>query len=422
MINLMKRNILWAAGAAVLLFAACSNRETPFLPDAEEGPTGQLSTAELLLSVTIDDDVRTRAVDTDGFIVDVLKHSYTYSALPEVITLPEGDDYSVEVKSDVQAKDADWDAPYYVGSQNFAIEANKVTQVEKVVCKRDNVRVSVTFDDDLKAHMSDDSGVKVDGGVGYRVSLFFDKNESRHGYFAHGDGWTTLAAHFVGTIDGDKYEITKTYENVKPGDHFHIIYDYRSPENPAVTGGAEMKLFEINTRVEHIDSEGKVTVIVEVISDDGRPSDGNEGNPDDPKPDDPVAEGPTIEAVAPINLDAVNEVDGSSVVKLEIKSKTGITGFIVDIKSNVLTPEELQVVGLASHLDLVNPGELEEGLTGLGFPVGAEVANSTELTFDISGFMELLGFISDSGAQHDFVLKVTDANGTTEKTLKLKMK
>lgn len=412
-----------------LLFTACQNRETPFVPDEQvDAPTGQLSTAQLLLSVTIDDDVRTRAM-TDNFIVeikkgDVLKHSYIYAELPEVITLPEGDDYSVEVKSDVKAKEADWDAPFYVGAQTFKIEADKVTQVDKVICKRDNVRVSVTYEDDLKERMSENSGVTVDAGVGSSVTLFFEKNEDRHGYFAYNKEWTTLAAHFKGTIDGEVYEITKTYDNVRPGDHFNIIYDYKSPENPAVTGGAEMKQFEINTRVEHIDSEGKVTVIEEVITDDGRPSDGQEENPDDPQPDDPVVDGPTVEGVPPINLDAVNEVDDASHVELIITSKTGITEFTVDIESNVLTPDELSGVGLDSHLDLVNPAseDLAVSLAKLGFPVGNDVIGKTELHFDISGFMGLLGMISESGAQHDFVLKVTDATGTVEKTLKLKMK
>lgn len=427
----MKLNILWSAGVAALLFTACSNRETPFIPDEEiDAPTGQLSTAELLLSVTIDDEVRTRAEspDINTFIVeirkgDVLKHSYTYSELPEVITLPEGADYTVQVKSDVKAAEADWEAPYYVGAQSFTIEANKVTQVEKVVCKRDNVRVSVRYDEDLKAVMGDDSGVIVDAGEGRSVNLVFGKDEKRDGYFATNDSWNTLAARFVGTIDGHESDFTKLYDKVQPGDHFIITYAYSSPHNPVGEGSINADGVTVITRVERINIDGKITVSEEVIDSDGRPNDGPGDDPgnDDPKPDDPVAEGPVIEAVAPIDLDIVNEVDGESHVELKILSETGITGFTVDIDSPSLTPDELSGVGLASHLDLVNPGDLEESLKDLGFPVAEGVKDQKEVTFNITGFMELLGIIG-GGQQHNFVLKVTDAGGTTEKTLKLKMK
>ena len=98
-----------------------------------------------------------------------------------------------------------------------------------------------------------------------------------------------------------------------------------------------MKLFEINTRVEHIDSEGKVTVIEEVISDDGRPSDGNEGNPDDPKPDDPVAEGPTIEAVAWCNMKGIISGKPDSVYDPKGTAKRGEMAAVITM---YLTGEE----------------------------------------------------------------------------------
>lgn len=424
----MKLNILWSAGVAGLLFTACSNRETPFIPDEEiDVPTGQLSTAELLLSVTIDDDVRTRAVETDNFIVEirkgeVLKYSYTYSALPEVITLSEGTDYTVLVKSHEKAEEAAWEAPFYTGVQSFAIEANKVTQVEKVVCKRDNVRVTVNYTSELKGLMSDDSNVIVDAGEGRSVNLSFGKDETRDGYFAHNDSWNTLAARFVGTINGQEVDLAKLYDNVRPGDHFIITYDYSNPADPTGNGSVNSEAVYIETRVERVDKEGKVTIVEEVINNTDRPSDGKEDEPgnDDPQPDDPVAEGPVIEAEAPINLDEVNDVDGSSTVVLNITSETGITGFTVDIDSPSLSPEELESVGLASHLDLINPGELKDALEGLGFPVGDGVKDQKKVKFDISGFMPMLAIFGP--LQHNFVLTVTDASGANEKILKLKMK
>ena len=39
-------------------------------------------------------------------------------------------------------------------------------------------------------------------------------------------------------------------------------------------------------------------------------------------------------------------------VKITVTSQTGIVGFSVDINSTTLTPEELQGLGLSTHMDL----------------------------------------------------------------------
>ena len=105
-----------------------------------------------------------------------------------------------------------------------------------------------------------------------------------------------------------------------------------------------------------------------------------------------------------------------------VTSQTGITGFEIDIISdNVLTPDVLTGVGLNPHLDLVNPGEYEEKLQGLGFPTGTNVQGQKSLSFDISSFMELLTMLNQEG-NCDFKLTVSDASGTNIKTIQLNVK
>ena len=53
---------------------------------------------------------------------------------------------------------------------------------------------------------------------------------------------------------------------------------------------------------------------------------------------------------------------------------------------------------------------------GLGLP--CNVGGQKDVGFDISTFMTLLGALGS--AEHHFILTVTDANGTTTKTLKIK--
>jgi len=46
-------------------------------------------------------------------------------------------------------------------------------------------------------------------------------------------------------------------------------------------------------------------------------------------------------------------------VDITSSDKNGLTGLVVDIESPTLTPDELAGMGLAAHLDLVNPGDLK---------------------------------------------------------------
>ena len=103
------------------------------------------------------------------------------------------------------------------------------------------------------------------------------------------------------------------------------------------------------------------------------------------------------------------------IVDITSSDKNGLTGLVVDIDSPTLTPDELAGMGLASHLDLVNPGDLKTAIEGLGFPTGSNVLNQSKVTFDISNFMPLLGLLG--AGTHNFIIKATDAQGTTTETL-----
>lgn len=118
-----------------------------------------------------------------------------------------------------------------------------------------------------------------------------------------------------------------------------------------------------------------------------------------------------------MSFEAVNEVNSSSTVVINITSETGITAFTVDIVSSTLTPEVLSGVQLSDHLDLVNPGSLEEGIAGLGLPVN--VGGQKAVEFNISSFMPLLAIYGDNS--HKFILKVSDSSGSVTKVLQLHM-
>lgn len=100
-----------------------------------------------------------------------------------------------------------------------------------------------------------------------------------------------------------------------------------------------------------------------------------------------------------------------------LTSQTGLTGLTADIVSTVLTPEELQVVGLGSHIDLMNPGNMADALKELGLLTDEGYAGKKESPFDITRFLSMLYGIYGESGDCDFVLTATDAGGTTQKTV-----
>lgn len=108
-------------------------------------------------------------------------------------------------------------------------------------------------------------------------------------------------------------------------------------------------------------------------------------------------------------------------IEIEILSDHGITEFTVDIESDnpEFSDEGLKSLGLAAHLDLANPGELKEGIDGLGFPTGDDVIGAKKLEFDITDFVPMM-FMTGNSEKLDFRMTIKDIAGNDmEKTIKL---
>lgn len=429
--------------------ASCST-EAPFSEERLDGE-GRLLTSAIAVELKAEENlVRAASTEPDvnDFTVEFLNTgnldapvaSYRYGEMPEVVILPVGD-YVARAyfggEYGAEGATAAFSAPYYKGeSVQFSIEENKITDnIGTVECSLANVKVTILFDENLVKVMSEDSKVTVK--VGEKGSLSFTKNTDESGYFHYDEGSNTIAAEFSGIVDGDKTEESKSYPNVQPGNHYRITFKLHSidPNEPGeINPGAEGEEIKIDATVQLEDRTGEGTNVGDpsdediYMEDDRYPS---EGDPE-PGPDDPgnnPGEGPTITAEAPINLDQINEIVTNpdavaggadpEYVKcvLKVHSDSGITGFLVEIKSNTLTPDELSQVDLSDKLDLVNPGALKDKISGLGLPVGDEVKGKNDLDFDISGFMGLLCLLGEGN--HEFILKVTDSKGTVQATLKL---
>lgn len=418
-------NILLLAAMWIIL-PSCS-KEDPFPYDVNGGKTGQLNFRKMMVAVSAkENQVRSADVDVAAFLVQVtsskgaVEYAGTYAEMPEIITLPVGD-YTVTVKSPSNP-DAAWETPYYEGEKSFSVKENEVTFVETVVCKLANVKVTVKYDAKLLPYMQDDCAVTVQTGVGGRLD--FVKTETRSGNFRYveGEGTATLVATFRGTVDENYEENLRTYTDVAPGNHYIITYSLKTPsgQDPDMTGTITPGVY-VDAAVEVVDMNVNVDVEDDILSDNDRPTQGDKpGGGDDPVvPPTPDKNPPSVKATvngadAPFGTPIeVTEQDQEVKINVTSEADGGITAFTIDIDSSTLTKDILQGVQLDSHLDLVNPGSLKTGLESLGFPT--EIGGRTAVDFDISSFVPLLKIYG--AGDHKFIVSVTDANGTTVKTL-----
>ena len=356
--------------SAMTLFCACDDKH--WNGDELIKTEGTLLQSSLEISVdntmfdvneNCDSTVTTDSIDISSFIVSIINqqsnetiHSWSYNEMPQEITLNEGD-YIIEVKSH-EAEPAQWEKPYYYGSQIISIKENETSNAESISCVINNVKVSVKYSHDLYQVLSNDTKVKV--YVSQDYPLEFDLNESRAGYFTLPTTPSSLIAEFKSTINNEEIIAYKVIPNVEVGQLHNIIFsfdDLKNTENPNA---------------------------------------------------------PTITSET-LEIDSVNIITENIIAKVDINAPYGIKNFVVDIISDQLSSEVLQDVGLNSSFDLAYPGNLEEALSELGFPVGATVIGKTYLAFDITDFMQLLVFFP---GQHQFRLTITDMQGnTTTKTL-----
>lgn len=409
------KKIFYIALTAVLGLAGTSCDREKLTYDSEPG---EISTLDLSsFDVILNNDIKeiekkpvSRAVDTGDFTVQIfrtdngsetLENNWKYSKTPEIVTLNVGN-YNLKVFSH-KVQPAEWEKPYYYADKTFSIEENRMTQIDTLVCTLQNIKVSVSYSEDLKTLMGEDCKVTVEIGKG---TLDFDKEESHAGYYRSDSESNLLIATFSGTIDGYEEVNRIQVDNVKAGEWRKIHYDIKRPEPGSETGGVTPSV-TLDASCEIIDHFGNVTIDEEVIEDP---------NPIDPGTDPDPTDAPKITS-STIKLGTPVTVTEGLQVSVDITSsdKNGLTGLVVDIESPTLTPDELAGMGLAAHLDLVNPGDLKTAIEGLGFPTGSNVLNQSKVTFDISDFMPLLGLL---GAEtHNFIIKATDAQGTTTEIL-----
>ena len=410
-------NIMMLALLSLVTLASCS-KDDPFPATPEESAQGQVSLKKMLVDITNEEVVMRSSIDVAEFIVSIEGESgvvitEAYKDMPEVVTLPVGN-YKVCVKSH-EVKDAAWDEPYFYGEQSFKVEKNKVTEVNTVVCRLANVRVTIVIHDLLARKSADDVNVNV--LLGENTSLDFSKTETRSGYFKYVEGSSTMVATFTGTVQNNYEENFRTYVDVAPGNHYIITYRLQGPNGDVPDNEGYINHgVNVSASVTSVNMTVNVETEDDILEDDERPEEGGEG-PIDPPADQDL---PTVVAVAPITFDAPNVVDANSEVTINVQShhEDGINEFKVTINSEMISGLLEAQLG-TSELDFINPASetVANFIKELNLVEGDVKGCTDNIEIKITGFMGMLSILGPSS--HDFVITVGDANGRTVKTLTL---
>lgn len=409
--------------AAVVGLGSCSNEE--LILGGGSSATGSVAKpgVEVSNAEKVVQEAGSRATyDVSNYIVDfyaagqdVPYASYKYGEMPGTVELPVGD-YTAKVRSHNVQK-AEWDNPYFAGtSAPFSISADDITQVQPVKCVFSSLKVSVVFGPKLRSVLGNDAQVTIvanDEGT-----LVYTPSETRGGYFEALDGSVTLAATFEGTISGQFHTIHHAFAEVAKGQHRIITYEASgtlpNPGEPTGTVGLGGISIDMSYTDENLDGSvdpGKE----DTMGDDDEPGKLPEipGEGDEPNPPTPPTPGDdAIVFAGTLSNGQTFTTTQLSEYTVVVKAQSGIADMVVQIISeDGLTPAELENVGLTDKFSLVNDEQYFEGLSGLGFPVGDEVRNKTELTLNITEFMPLLQVLGPNTAK--FIMTVTDNDGNT---------
>lgn len=408
--------------AGMLAFTACHSE----VMGGESTGKGELNLASMTAEVNTEVEtvyLGSRAesgTDFSNYIVTVYDaqsqkvNQWKYSEMPEIVSLAVGT-CTVEVTS-AEAPANGFDIPYYKGSTTCEIKENEIVDVPAITCKLANMMFSVEYDEEFKSKMGEDVVTTISVGDN---SLEIPSSETRKAYLvAPGGETTSMTVTLKGTIDGEAIDYSERFTDVKTGVHNIIKYKFTPVSDGSGDGGTLNVAINVDSSLTGSDEVIGVNPGEEPGIDDF-PEDGGE------EPGDGDGEGdqnmPTIVGAnfngSPFDIENdVLNITGAATLKVEINAPNGIAHLYVDIQSETLDVTE---VGLSNSFDLAYPGDLQDGLNGLGFPTGDEVIGKESTVFDISTFTALL--LTFSG-DHNFVIHVVDQqNLEVTKVLKLRV-
>ena len=403
-------------------FSACHSEK---METGATDVTGQLSLASMKMEVDLKVDTvypQSRAgVDVSNFLLTIKNsqgeqvEQYTYSEMPEIISLPVGT-YTV-VASSAETATNGFDVPFYTGStEQFTIKENELTEVSALTCRLANVMISVEYDEELRKLMGEDVVTTVKIGDN---SLDIPSSETRKAYLIAPASAGSMDITLKGTIDGESVTEVKRVENVQAG-QYNIIKYVLSPVddgNNSVGGNLNIAI-NVDSSMTSSDetvgvNPGEEPGIDDFPTDGGEEPGDGDGDGEGGITSDISITGKDLGESPFFDIDQTQTITGATTLIVGIEAPAGIQNLKVAISSD---NEEFNGIGEGlGEFDLAHSDSMNEDaqamLPILGLPIDDAVLNQTNLDFNISKFTSMLAGFKGT---HTFKITVTDNQGKTE--------
>lgn len=416
--------------AVLFTFSACHSEK---METGTTDVTGQLSLASMKMEVDLKVDTvypQSRAgVDVSNFLLTIKNsqgeqvEQYTYSEMPEIISLPVGT-YTV-VASSAEAATNGFDVPFYTGStEQFTIKENELTEVSALTCRLANVMISVEYDEELRKLMGEDVVTtvtikeKTQDMIIKEYSLDIPSSETRKAYLIAPASVSPMDITLKGTIDGEFVTEVNRVDEVQAGQYNIIKYTLSPVDDGNNSVGGNLNIaINIDSSMTSSDETVGVNPGEEPGIDDF-PTDGGE----EPGDGDGDGEGGITSDISitgkdlggsPFDIDQTQTITGATTLIVGIEAPAGIQNLKVTISSD---NEEFRAIGEGlGEFDLAHSDSMNEDaqamLPILGLPIDDAVLNQTNLDFNISKFTSMLAGFEGT---HTFKITVTDNQGKTE--------
>lgn len=412
-------------------FSACHSEK---METGATDVTGQLSLASMKMEVDLKVDTvypQSRAgVDVSNFLLTIKNslgeqvEQYTYSEMPEIISLPVGT-YTV-VASSAEAATNGFDVPFYTGStEQFTIKENELTEVSALTCRLANVMISVEYDEELRKLMGEDVVTtvtikeKTQDMIIKEYSLDIPSSETRKAYLIAPASVSPMDITLKGTIDGEFVTEVNRVDEVQAGQYNIIKYTLSLVDDGNNSVGGNLNI-AINVDSSMTSSDETVGVNPgEEPGIDDFPTDGG----DEPGDGDGDGEGGITSDISitgkdlggsPFDIDQTQTITGATTLIVGIEAPAGIQNLKVKITS--AGNDDFNGIGEGlGEFDLAHSDSMNENAQAmipvLGLPIDDAVLNQTNLDFNISKFTSML---SGFKGTHTFKITVTDNQGKTE--------
>ena len=408
---------LFTGVCSILAFTACTNEDFGHL-------VGKKDTGVACLNIDIKNP-STRAIsEVSNFPViiynekgEVIESYDKVTNIPEKVILPVGN-YFVTSHTPGEIEKT-MDKPFYNGTETMEIMKDVTSPVE-VVCKMQNSKIQVNYDDDFKSTFSTwEITVSDNDNTNYpfthdlptqSIYLYFGEKGAKElivNFRGSTTNGTTISSRNVLTKNQADESYDDDHENFAGGDLLNLNFTPTESTDGIISG--------ITITADVTFTEDNTNITVDVID---KPGFEDEGGGSTEEPIDPT---PGDDNVITLNLPSDMTVSSDTDPALGdtyIKADNGLKSIKVKVSS---TSEDmlssLQALSAGYGVDFIAGAEVVQNqqlvnlFTKLGQPLTVPNEGDTEYTFPIANFFGMLVILP---GDHTFDLIITDMNGNTK--------